>query len=672
MVSHIHLIGRPACSRFVSFLLLVWLLALTPCYAQKGKKGWGTRNLKAAVVAAGVVGEVQNLADKLNLKGNKQKTGKRPVAKGQRPDIHISGKEGLIVDDLYYDDPSGATANSIRQLLSKYPEEDFHEGDQGQLISVEYVNCGALLPGNGHKLKFSFWHDLQKRHPCWFYEYTDKFDRNGNNITYQEPVGNADVVKEELQHSRRVNMITRKRTGSGPFHVFVPSYIYNFADSDYSNPNDQKEDIIYMYAELYDSNDKLLLNGTSYVYWKREPQVFVNNACTHDEEDICEEEISRIKIADGLCLVKLNRVRVCRKCGRRLVEDSVERTVECYDDEQPPKPEPDPEPNNTGDEEKREPCKHDFVFVRTENLGAHPTAKYYHKAEFVDIYKCRLCGMQKETLRSKNCQHRNLPHDPLCQVASPWVVRFEGVPLKMHLVTFDEDTTAVYVAETETTRQLWNVVCPSTNHGWHNGSQYPVTNVTAEEVEDFISNLNVMAAKEGVPLKFRLPTVEEWKNTSCQRGNAEGWIGGEKRELHEVAKKKADDLGLYDMLGNVSELCSDTITTDYKDGTRRFSHAVAGHNYSDGTNVHLSDGRRWADMSQGYDIVGFRLFADPVDGDDTKLEKLVETNVGANEKRLGNIWLVRQTFQCVDCGFISYGRKHHSRAGFGKKPYGCR
>ena len=77
-------------------------------------------------------------------------------------------------------------------------------------------------------------------------------------------------------------------------------------------------------------------------------------------------------------------------------------------------------------------------------------------------------------------------------------------------------------------------------------------------------------------------------------------------------------------------------------------------------------------MSQGYDIVGFRLFADPVDGDDTKLEKLVETNVGANEKRLGNIWLVRQTFQCVDCGFISYGRKHHSRAGFGKKPYGCR
>ena len=252
------------------------------------------------------------------------------------------------------------------------------------------------------------------------------------------------------------------------------------------------------------------------------------------------------------------------------------------------------------------------------------------------------------------------------------MVRFEGVPLKMHLVTFDEDTTAVYVAETETTRQLWNVVCPSTNHGWHNGSQYPVTNVTAEEVEDFISNLNVMAAKEGVPLKFRLPTVEEWKNTSCQRGNAEGWIGGEKRELHEVAKKKADDLGLYDMLGNVSELCSDTITTDYKDGTRRFSHAVAGHNYSDGTNVHLNDGRRWADMSQGYDIVGFRLFADPVAGDDTKLEKLVETNVGANEKRLGNIWLVRQTFQCVDCGFVSYGRKHHSRAGFGKKPCGCR
>lgn len=66
----------------------------------------------------------------------------------------------------------------------------------------------------------------------------------------------------------------------------------------------------------------------------------------------------------------------------------------------------------------------------------------------------------------------------------------------MRLVVYPQDTTAVYVAETETTQQLWGAVCPDNRHGWKIDSKYPATGVTREEVDAFISRLNTMAAEQ--------------------------------------------------------------------------------------------------------------------------------------------------------------------------------
>ena len=93
----------------------------------------------------------------------------------------------------------------------------------------------------------------------------------------------------------------------------------------------------------------------------------------------------------------------------------------------------------------------------------------------------------------------------------------------------------------------------------------PVENVSKREVERFIKKLN----KKSGHIKFRLPTVAEWqfaatgayfsKKYSFPGGNnidSLAWYennaaGG----VHSVKGKASNEIGLYDMAGNVWEFC---------------------------------------------------------------------------------------------------------------------
>ena len=125
-----------------------------------------------------------------------------------------------------------------------------------------------------------------------------------------------------------------------------------------------------------------------------------------------------------------------------------------------------------------------------------------------------------------------------------------------------------YIGETEVTQQLWKAVgCINRSH--YKGSKLPTNDVLWFECQEFIKRLNVLTGYH-----FSLPTEAQWE-FAARGGNAsEGYlysgsddigsvcwykdnsnVGGIR--IHEVATKQPNELGIFDMSGNVEELCQD-------------------------------------------------------------------------------------------------------------------
>ncbi len=131
-----------------------------------------------------------------------------------------------------------------------------------------------------------------------------------------------------------------------------------------------------------------------------------------------------------------------------------------------------------------------------------------------------------------------------------------------HKVTLTRD---YYLGETQVTKALWEAVMGSHDSRFE-GDKLPVMEVSWNDCQTFIERLNAATGQN-----FRLPTEAEWefaarggkksKNYKYAGGNnldEVAWYDGNSDyQPHEVATKKPNELGLYDMFGNVSEWCSD-------------------------------------------------------------------------------------------------------------------
>jgi formylglycine-generating enzyme required for sulfatase activity len=119
-------------------------------------------------------------------------------------------------------------------------------------------------------------------------------------------------------------------------------------------------------------------------------------------------------------------------------------------------------------------------------------------------------------------------------------------------------TRAFRIAATEVTQQQWLALMPS-NPSPQKGPDLPVTSVSWQDARDFCLAL---AQKEGA--KYRLPTEAEWE-CACRLGGTDlaagqeelgtvAWYADNSEETaHAVGSKRANALGLFDMLGNLAE-----------------------------------------------------------------------------------------------------------------------
>ena len=123
-----------------------------------------------------------------------------------------------------------------------------------------------------------------------------------------------------------------------------------------------------------------------------------------------------------------------------------------------------------------------------------------------------------------------------------------------------------YIGATQVTQKLWQAVMGSNPSRFIGDLNRPVECVSWLECQEFVKRLNEMTGR-----RFRLPTEAEWE-FAARGGNKSGnyryagsdnlddvaWYDGNSvNEPHPVATKIANELGLYDMLGNLWEWCQD-------------------------------------------------------------------------------------------------------------------
>lgn len=138
-----------------------------------------------------------------------------------------------------------------------------------------------------------------------------------------------------------------------------------------------------------------------------------------------------------------------------------------------------------------------------------------------------------------------------------------------HSVTLSD----YYIGKFEVTQELWQAVMGN-NPSYFKGGNNPVEEVSWNDCQEFIRKLNQLTGQN-----FRLPTEAEWEYAARGGNKSKGYKYSGSNSIndvawytvncydkgssspdygtHRVGTKSLNELGIYDMSGNVSEWCQD-------------------------------------------------------------------------------------------------------------------
>ena len=198
-----------------------------------------------------------------------------------------------------------------------------------------------------------------------------------------------------------------------------------------------------------------------------------------------------------------------------------------------------------------------------------------------------------------------------------------------HTVTL----TDFYIGETEVTQAQWMAVMGRDNNpSYWKGNTLPVERVSWAECQRFVNRLNkYLAAELPQGYRFALPSEAQWEyaargglksaGTRYSGGNdvkSLAWFYGNSNErTHDVRIKTANELGIFDMSGNVWEWCQDWYSETYyadnqewKDplnGQESTYYVLRGGSWNYAAPYQRCANRDYGSMHSRYEDCGFRV-----------------------------------------------------------------
>ena len=179
-----------------------------------------------------------------------------------------------------------------------------------------------------------------------------------------------------------------------------------------------------------------------------------------------------------------------------------------------------------------------------------------------------------------------------------------------------------YICKYEVTQALWRAVMGS-NPSKFKGDNLPVEQVSWNDCQTFINRLNSYTGRN-----FRLPTEAEWE-FAARGGNysrhykysgsnyisdVAWYCDNSGNRTHPVGTKQANELGLYDMSGNVWEWCSDWYgsyssysQSNPTGATSGFGRVERGGNWCGLARYCCSSHRSYYAPGNSFDALGLRL-----------------------------------------------------------------